>query len=96
MPATLIEDPLGIRCVFSDGTTAELLVDGLPCPELARDLLAGLVELVYPHGPLDAARSVAAYLTALRKMVTTLAAGGFAGGAGELTRPQLANGVVRD
>jgi hypothetical protein len=90
MPATLIEDPLGIRCMFSDGTMAELLADGLPCPELARDLLAGLVELVYPHGPLDAARSVAAYVTALRKMVTTLAAGGFAGGAGELTRPQLA------
>ena len=32
MPATLVEDPLGVSCVFSDGTTAVFCVDGLPNP----------------------------------------------------------------
>ena len=41
MPATLLEDPLGIECVFSDGSAARFELDGLPCPELARDLLGG-------------------------------------------------------
>jgi hypothetical protein len=42
MPATVTENPLGIECVFSDGSTARFDLDGLPCPELARDLVVGL------------------------------------------------------
>jgi hypothetical protein len=55
MPATVIDDPLGIECVFSDGSAARFDLDSLPCPELARDLLVGLVELIHPHGTVDAA-----------------------------------------
>jgi len=58
MPATMRQDPLGIWCVFSDGTTAEFSLAGLPCPDLASDLLAGLAELIHPHGSVDAAGSV--------------------------------------
>ena len=41
MPAMLIEAPLGIRCVFSDGSRAEYHLGDLPNPRLARDLAAG-------------------------------------------------------
>jgi hypothetical protein len=57
---------------------------------LARDLLTGLVELIHPHGTVNAASSVDFFVRALRNMVTTLAERGFLGGAGQLTRPQLA------
>ena len=55
MPATLTGDLLGIECVFSDGSAARFELDGLPCPELARDLLTGLAELIHPHGTVDSA-----------------------------------------
>jgi hypothetical protein len=58
MPACLAEEPLGIACVFSDGSRAEFGLDGLPAPRLAQDLLVGLVELVHPHGSVDAAGTV--------------------------------------
>jgi hypothetical protein len=89
MPATLTDDPLGIACVFSDGSTAEFSLDGLPCPELARDLLVGLVELIHPHGTVDAAGSVNHYVQSIRDMTRTLAAREFTGGAADLRRPQL-------
>jgi hypothetical protein len=90
MPATITEEPPGIACVFSNGTRAEFVVEGLPNPRLARDLLVGLVELIHPHGTVNAAHTVDFFVRALRNMVTTLAARGFAGGAAQLTRPQLA------
>lgn len=90
MPATLAEAPLGIACVFSDGSTAEFTLDGLPCPQLARDLLVGLVELIHPHGTVDAAGSVNHYVQSIRDMTRKLAATGFAGAAADLRRGQLA------
>ena len=45
MPAMVIEAPLGIRCVFSDGRRAEYHLDDLPSPRLARDLATGLADL---------------------------------------------------
>lgn len=90
MPATIIEDPLGIDCVFSDGTTARFDLDGLPNPALARDLLLGLVELIHPHGTMDAAGSVGNYVQAIRNMTRTLAGQGFTGRATDLRRGQLA------
>jgi hypothetical protein len=89
MPATVTEYPLGIACVFSDGSRAEFSFDTSANPQLVRDLLAGLVELVHPHGTVDAEGTVVAYALALRNMVTTLAGRGFAGGAGALTRGRL-------
>jgi hypothetical protein len=90
MAAMVADDPLGIRCVFSDGSRADFDLAGLPNPGLARDLAVGLVELIHPHGSVDAARTVEVYLLALRRMVGGLADQGFIGGAGQLRRGQLA------
>ncbi|MHA6780688.1 hypothetical protein ACVGOW_06780 [Pseudonocardia saturnea] len=90
MPAAVTDDPLGIACVFSDGSTARFDLDDLACPELARDLLVGLVELIHPHGTVDAAGSVNHYVQSIRGIVRQLAAGGFTGGAAGLRRAQLA------
>ena len=89
MPATLLPDPPGIRCLFSDGTAAEFTLEGLPCPQLVSDLLTGLAELVHPHGSIDAANSVDLCLPPIRNFVTSLAARGFADGAAELRRGLL-------
>ncbi len=90
MPAMVIEAPLGIRCVFSDGRRAEYHLDDLPSPRLARDLAAGLAELIHPHGTAVSGGTVVLYVRALRSMVRALAAAGFTGGAADLRRGQLA------
>ncbi len=90
MPTMVVEDPLGVECVFSDGSRAAFGLDGSPNPRLARDLAVGLVELIHPHGTVDAAGSVGHYVRSLRRMVLHLAGRGFAGGAGDLRRGQLA------
>jgi hypothetical protein len=90
MPTMLIDEPLGITCVFSDGSRAEFSLDGLPNPHLVRDLATGLVDLVHPHGTADSAGTVNHYVQALRQMVRALAGRGFTGGAAQLRRGQLA------
>jgi hypothetical protein len=90
MPATLLQDPPGIWCVFSDATTAQFGLDGLPCPELVGDLLTGLAELIHPHGTVDAAGSVGHYVQSIRDMARKLAGRGFTGRAADLRRAQLA------
>jgi len=90
MPATVMQDSPGIWCVFSDGTTAEFSLAGLPCPELVSDLLAGLAELIHPHGSVDAAGSVNHFVLAIGELVRALAGRGFTGRAVDLRRPVLA------
>jgi hypothetical protein len=90
MPVTVTDDPLGIACVFSDGSRAEFGFETAPNLLLARDLLTGLIELIHPHGTVDAAGTVQQYALALRNMITTLAGKGFTGGADGLTRGRLA------
>jgi hypothetical protein len=90
MPTMLVEKPLGITCVFSDGRRAEYCLDDLPNLRLARDLAAGLVDLIHPHGTADSDGTVTFYVKALRTMVRTFAGAGFIGGAGDLRRGQLA------
>ncbi|GAA3493991.1 hypothetical protein GCM10019016_010900 [Streptomyces prasinosporus] len=90
MPATLVDEPLGLDCVFSDGRRAKPSLDGLSNPQLARDLAIGLAELVHPHGTVDAAGSMQHYTSAARHMVRTLAGRGFSGGLGQLSRGMLA------
>jgi hypothetical protein len=75
--------------MFSDGSTAQFDLDGLPCPMLVLDLLAGLVELVHPHGSIDAAGTVTQYVQAFRQMARRLSASGFTGQAADLRRPHL-------
>ena len=89
MPANVIDDPPGISCVFSDGSTAEFTLDGLPCPQLVKDMLVGLTELIHPHGSIDAAGSVDLCLPPIRNMARGLAERGFAGGAAQLRRGRL-------
>jgi hypothetical protein len=89
MPATVQDDPPGIWCMFSDGSTARFDLGGLPCPGLAADLLTGLADLVHPHGSIDAAGSVNHYVLAFREMARRLSAAGFTGRAGDLRRPHL-------
>ncbi|MCX4825890.1 hypothetical protein OG883_40005 [Streptomyces sp. NBC_01142] len=60
------------------------------CPELARDLLLGLVDLIYPHGTLRSWGSVEKFVIAVRPMTKALGNAGFTGGAGQLTRSVLA------
>ncbi|WP_410570683.1 hypothetical protein [Amycolatopsis sp. cmx-4-61] len=90
MPAELVEAPLGIACVFSNGMHRSVEVGETPNPVLARELLLGLVGLVHPHGKIDAAQTVQVYVYNLRKLVDHLHEKGFTGSAAELTRPQLA------
>lgn len=90
MPATVTDDPLAISCVFSDGSTARFQLDDLPCRQLVADLLIGLVELIHPHGNVNAAGSVLHYEQSIRHLARHLDAGGFTGGAKDLTRPTMA------
>ncbi|WP_433678750.1 hypothetical protein [Nocardia sp. CA-119907] len=90
MPAAVTDEPLGISCVFSDGTAARFQLDGLPCRVLVRDLLIGLVELIHPHGTVNAAGSVLHYEQSIRHLARHLDRRGFTGGATDLTRPMMA------
>ena len=90
MPARLIDDPLGVACVFSDATTAHYGFAGSGNARLAADLAAGLAELIHPHGMVDAASTVEKYRRAALNMVSVLAGSGFSGGAPDLRRPRLA------
>ena len=90
MPATLLQEPLGIECTFSDGTHRTVYFTDTANAELARELLIGLIELVHPHGQLDAGNSVAHYVFAAGRMVKGLTALGHRGGARLLSRARLA------
>jgi hypothetical protein len=90
MPAEVLDDPLGISCVFSDGRRATVTLGDIAGARLARDLLTGLAELVHPHGTVDSAGTVRYYVRALRVMTSALAERGFAGGAAGLRRVQVA------
>ena len=90
MPAEVLDEPLGISCVFSDGSRSQVTLGDSANARLARDLLTGLAELIHPHGTVDAAGSVRHYARALAGMVAALAERGFTGGAADLRRAQLA------
>lgn len=90
MPTRVVDTPLGLSCVFSDGSRAEFDLEGTGNSRLARDLAVGLVELIHPHGSADTAGSVGHYVRGLHRMMRTFADQGFSGGAGDLRRGQLA------
>ncbi|HUE31316.1 MAG TPA: hypothetical protein VMQ38_00010 [Mycobacterium sp.] len=90
MPTMVVDTPLGLSCVFSDGSRAEFDLTGSPNPRLVRDLAIGLVELIHPHGSADTAGTVDHYVRGLHRMVRALADQGFTGGVGDLRRGQLA------
>ena len=90
MPTMVVDTPLGLSCVFSDGSRAEFDLTGSPNPTLVRDLAVGLVELIHPHGSADTAGTVDHYVRGLHRMVRALADQGFTGGIADLRRGQLA------
>src|SRR5271154_1459514 len=90
MPAEVLNDPLGISCVFSDGRRATVALGDIVGARLARDLLTGLAELVHPHGTVASAGTVRYYVRALRVMTSVLAERDFTGGAADLRRAQVA------
>src|ERR1039457_824973 len=90
MPAELIEDPLGIGCVFSSGTRTTVRLSHSRNPQLERDLLAGLAGLVHPHGDVDAENTVKSYTRSIQRIAKALTEAGHAGGASGLSRARLA------
>jgi hypothetical protein len=91
MPAELIDDPLGITFVSTARRCTASVYIGTTCnPQLAREMLIGLSNLVHPHGPIDELKTFQQYVTAIRRFVAELAERGHSGGAADLTRPRLA------
>ncbi len=90
MTARLNGDPLGISAVFSDGTGITVGFGATPDAVLARELLAGLTDLVHPHGRIDTSTTLGVYVRAARELVTAVAGAGHAGSAAGLTRARLA------
>ncbi|MBF6216358.1 hypothetical protein IU469_30890 [Nocardia puris] len=91
MPATLIEQPLGIEFVSTARRTRATVHIGPTCnPELARELVIGLIGLVHPHGLIDEIKTFPQYVTAIRRFTAELAERGHVGGAGRLSRARLA------
>jgi hypothetical protein len=90
MPAVVVDDPLGVACVFSDGARTVANVSPAARGQLATDLAHGLVDLVHPHGRLDSKESLTGYIKSIKTFVLWLRAEGFAGGAADLSRAMLA------
>lgn len=93
MPATVTLDPLGVHCIFSDGSEYRRrlrVLRPVALPELARTLLDGVTDLVHPHGQVDSPGATELYLTASRGFTDWLIEFGFSGGASDLTRALLA------
>ncbi|MET9544235.1 hypothetical protein ABZY36_02840 [Streptomyces sp. NPDC006627] len=86
MPATVIDEPLGVHFIFADGSEWTVRLAGLPNPALARDLAVGLAASAHPHGGITRKKTVSCYALSLRNMVRELSRAGFAGSAADLTR----------
>ena len=89
MPAELLENPVGISCVFSDGRRLRRTVAAGP-GTLVRDLLEGLAAMVHPHGSVDSPATVDGYLHGMADMARFMRGRGADGGAGQLSRALLA------
>ncbi|PRX96241.1 hypothetical protein [Allonocardiopsis opalescens] len=85
----MIEEPLAVAFVFSNGTRYTLDLHHLPCPRLVRDLAGGLAAMTHPHGRVDARQTAVKYRMAIGQLSRTLDEAGFTGSAGELTKARL-------
>ena len=92
MPTMLIDEPLGITCVFSNGSRAEFSLDSLPNPQLARDLAPAWSNWSIRTAPRRRGQGQCT-TSGPPHMVRTLASRGFTGGAGQL-RPGHARRVL--
>lgn len=94
MPGRVIEEPLGVSCVFMNGSYGEFFLNEDLLPELAAQLVAALADLVKPHGDLDSPNSVRGYLVSIRYFLRNLDSYGFTGAAQDLSRPMLARALL--
>jgi hypothetical protein len=89
MPATVINEPLGVRFVLADSSVWTVRLAGLPNPALARDLAIGLAANAHPHGGITRKGTAKDYGVSLRHMVRELSKAGFTGAAADLSRAVL-------
>ncbi|MFI0742540.1 hypothetical protein ACH4PU_31350 [Streptomyces sp. NPDC021100] len=89
MPATVIDEPLGVHFIFADGSEWTVRLAGLPNPALARDLAVGLAANAHPHGGITRKKTANGYGISLRNLVRELSKAGFTGSAADLTRVVL-------
>lgn len=82
MPAEVFDDPLRIACVFSNGSGTIRQAGVASNPVLGRQMLAGLADLVHPHGAVDSKATVGKYLRAIRDATAAFPGGGEPGAAG--------------
>jgi hypothetical protein len=90
MPAVVVEEPLGIECIFSDGRRFTWTLRDQQCSALARDLLVGFADLVFPHGTVDSPSTANGYRIGVLHMLGWMSEHGMSGGAARLTRGRLA------
>ncbi|OMI88453.1 hypothetical protein BSZ07_17395 [Streptomyces sp. M1013] len=94
MPASVIDEPLGVSCVFMDGRRAECYLNQHRLPRLAAQMMRALADLVKPHGDLDSPDTVRGYLVSIRFFLKDLDEHGFTGTAKDLSRPVLARALL--
>jgi hypothetical protein len=94
MPGSVIDEPLGVSCVFMNGQRAECFLNEDRLPHLAAQLVRALADLVKPHGDLDSANSVRGYLVSIRYFLRALDEHGFTGAAKGLSRLVLARALM--
>jgi hypothetical protein len=94
MPGSVIDEPLGVSCVFMDGQRAECSLNEDRLPDLAAQMVRALADLVKPHGDLDSENSVRGYLVSIRYFLRDLDEHGFTGAARNLSRPVLARALI--
>ncbi|GGN36059.1 hypothetical protein GCM10012285_09520 [Streptomyces kronopolitis] len=89
MTATVLHDPIGIAYTTVDGVGRQGQMPASDCPDLAQDLMAGLVNLIHPHGRLTTRSAIDKHLISARRLVLFLHTRGFTGGAGDLSRTDM-------
>ncbi|MFI5822815.1 hypothetical protein ACIA8I_27525 [Streptomyces rishiriensis] len=89
MAVRLMEEPARLVCWFTRGTTATVELPVQENPQLVRDMASGLIQLIHPHGRVDAETTVREFVRATRLFAAEMAKRGHFGGAAELTRPTL-------
>lgn len=92
MPAVVITDPAGITgisCTFSDGSGFLWQARNPSDPVLVGELLNGLANLVHPHGPVDAKKTVQSYGFIIRDVARRLTGLGHRGPLAGLRRSHL-------
>ncbi|MFH8753946.1 hypothetical protein ACH4GK_42545 [Streptomyces rimosus] len=89
MTAIVLHDPIGLAYISGDEVHRRGLMPTGCCPELARDLMAGVANLVHPHGRLTARAGIDQHLIGARRLLMFMQDRGFTGGAKVLSRTDL-------